>query len=34
VPIDVVREALTDGRVVEGMSVTSLALALATGRIG
>jgi hypothetical protein len=29
-----VREAVTDGRVVEGMSLTALALALATGRIG
>ena len=34
VPIDVVREAITDGRIVEGMSLTALSLALATGRIG
>lgn len=34
VALDVVRDALTDGRVVEGMSLTALSLALATGRIG
>ena len=33
VPIDTVREAIVDGRIVEGMSITALALALATGRI-
>ncbi|HEY6533960.1 MAG TPA: NUDIX hydrolase [Acidimicrobiales bacterium] len=31
VPLDDVRAALTDGRIVEGMSLTALALAFATG---
>jgi 8-oxo-dGTP pyrophosphatase MutT (NUDIX family) len=34
VPLDVVRDALVDGRIVEGMTLTALSLALATGRIG
>jgi len=34
VPLAVVREALTDGRIVEGMTLTALSLALATGRLG
>jgi 8-oxo-dGTP pyrophosphatase MutT (NUDIX family) len=34
VPLAVVREAITDGRIVEGMSLTALSLLLATGRIG
>ena len=34
VPLAVVREALTDGRIVEGMTLTALSLALATNRIG
>jgi 8-oxo-dGTP pyrophosphatase MutT (NUDIX family) len=33
VPLDIVREAIVDGRIVEGMSLTALSLALATGRI-
>ena len=33
VPLDTVREAIVDGRIVEGMSITALSLALATGRI-
>ena len=33
VPIETVREAIVDGRIVEGMSITALALALATSRI-
>jgi 8-oxo-dGTP pyrophosphatase MutT (NUDIX family) len=33
VPIDTVREAITDGRIVEGMTLTALSLALATGRL-
>ena len=34
VPLATVREALTDGRIVEGMTLTALSLAFATGRIG
>jgi 8-oxo-dGTP pyrophosphatase MutT (NUDIX family) len=34
VPLAVVRDALTDGRIVEGMTLTALSLALATNRIG
>lgn len=33
VPLATVREALTDGRIVEGMTLTALSLALATGRL-
>ena len=34
VPLAVVREAIADGRIVEGMTLTALSLALATGRLG
>ena len=34
VPLATVREALLDGRIVEGMTLTGLSLALASGRIG
>ena len=34
VPLADVRDALTDGRIVEGMTLTALSLALATNRIG
>ncbi len=34
VPVAELRAALVDGRIVEGMSVTGLALALALGRLG
>jgi len=34
VPLTTIREALLDGRIVEGMTLTALSLALATGRIG
>jgi len=34
VPLTTIREALVDGRIVEGMTLTALALAIATGRIG
>lgn len=34
VPVPEVRAALTDGRIGEGMSLTALAVALATGRLG
>jgi 8-oxo-dGTP pyrophosphatase MutT (NUDIX family) len=34
VPLGVVREAIVDGRIVEGMTLTALSLALATGRLG
>ena len=33
ISLDTVREAIIDGRIVEGMSITALSLALATGRI-
>ena len=33
VSLEVVREAIVDGRIVEGMTLTALSLALATGRI-
>ena len=33
VPLPEVRAALTDGRIVEGMTLTALSLALATGRL-
>lgn len=34
VPLATVREAIGDGRIVEGMTLTAVALALATGRLG
>jgi 8-oxo-dGTP pyrophosphatase MutT (NUDIX family) len=33
VPLTTIREALVDGRIVEGMTLTALSLAIATGRI-
>ena len=34
VPVSTLREAIVDGRIVEGMSLTGISLAFATGRLG